>query len=53
MSIFQTLGLIWIILSSSLTTIGLFYLAYVGLKSILLKDPDLPAEVKEMFKIVR
>ena len=53
MSIFETLGLVWIILTSSLATIGLFYLAYVGLKSILQQHPDLPAEVREMFKIAK
>jgi hypothetical protein len=53
MSIFETLGLIWIILTSSLATVGLFYLAYVGLKAMLKKEADLPAEVKDMFRIAR
>ena len=51
MSIFQTLGLIWIILTSSLATVGLFYLAYVGLKAMLKKEAQLPTEVKEKFTI--
>ena len=54
MSIFETLGLIWIILTSSLATVALFYLAYVGLKGLVnKKDAELPTEVKEMFKIAR
>jgi hypothetical protein len=51
MSIFQTLGLIWIILTSSLATLGLFYLAYVGLRAMLKKEPELPSEVKEVYRI--
>jgi hypothetical protein len=53
MSIFETLGLVWIILTSTLATVGLFYLAYVGIKTILKKEADLPAEVKEMFRNTR
>jgi hypothetical protein len=53
MSIFETLGLIWIVLTSSLATAGLFYLAYVGLKTLSKKEPELPTEVKEMFRIAK
>ena len=53
MSIFETLGLVWIILTSALATVGLFYLAYVGLKTMLKKEHELPAEVKEMFRIAK
>jgi threonine/homoserine/homoserine lactone efflux protein len=53
MSIFETLGLVWIILTSCLATVGLFYLAYVGLKAMFRKEADLPSEVKEMFRIPR
>ena len=53
MSIFQTIGLIWIILTSALATVAIFYLAYAGLKYLVRKDIDLPAEVREMFKIAR
>ena len=51
MSIFQTLGLIWIILTSSLATLGLFYLAYAGLRGLLKRESELPTEVKEIYKI--
>jgi hypothetical protein len=53
MSIFETLGLVWIILTSSLATVGLFYLAYVGLKTMLKKEAEVPTEVKEMFRIAK
>jgi hypothetical protein len=55
MSIFETIGLTWIILTASLATVAIFYLAYVGLKFLLKKekDSDVPAEVKEMFKVTR
>jgi hypothetical protein len=53
MSIFETLGLVWIVLTSSLATLGLFYLAYVGLKALLKKEVELPTEVKEMFRIAK
>jgi threonine/homoserine/homoserine lactone efflux protein len=50
MSIFETMGLV---LTSSLATVGLFYLAYVGLKALLKKEVELPREVKEMFRIAK
>ena len=53
MSIFETMGLVWIVLTSSLATVGLFYLAYVGLKALLKKDLELPTEVKEMFRVAK
>jgi threonine/homoserine/homoserine lactone efflux protein len=53
MSIFEALGLVWIVLTSSLATVGLFYLAYVGLKALLKKEVELPTEVKEMFRIAK
>ncbi len=53
MSIFETMGLVWIVLTSSLATLGLFYLAYVGLKALLNKEVELPREVKEMFRIAK
>ena len=53
MSIFQTIGLIWIILTSALATLAIFYLAYAGVKYLVRKDMDLPAEVRAMFKIAR
>jgi hypothetical protein len=53
MNIFETLGLIWIVLTSSLATVSLFYLAYVGLKAMLKKEMELPNEIKKMFRIAR
>jgi hypothetical protein len=53
MSIFETMGLVWIVLTSTLATVGLFYLAYVGLKGLLKKDVELPREVKEMFRVAK
>jgi hypothetical protein len=56
MSIFETIGLTWIILTASLATVAIFYLAYVGLKFLINKDekdPDVPAEVKQFFKVTR
>jgi len=53
MGIFETLGLVWIILTSALATLGLFYLAYVGLKVLLKKESDLAREVKEGFRIAK
>jgi threonine/homoserine/homoserine lactone efflux protein len=53
MSIFEALGLVWIVLTSFLATVGLFYLAYIGLKALLKKEVELPTEVKEMFRIAK
>jgi hypothetical protein len=53
MSILETLGLIWVVLTSSLATVALFYLAYVGLKAVLKKELALPIEVKKMFKMAK
>ena len=56
MSIFETIGMAWVISTSSLATVGIVYLSMIGLKSFLRKeqkDLDVPVEVKEMFKIAR
>jgi len=56
MSIFETIGMAWVIFTSALATVGILYLAFVGLKVIVAKDAkeiDVPMEVKEMFKIAR
>ena len=56
MSIFETIGMAWVIFSSSLATVAIFYLSMIGLKFFLRKeqkDLDVPVEVKEMFKIAR
>jgi archaellum component FlaF (FlaF/FlaG flagellin family) len=58
MSIYEAVGLAWVIFSSALATVGILYLAFVGLKVTIdkaqaEKDGDVPVEVKEMFKIAR
>jgi hypothetical protein len=58
MSIYEAVGMAWVIFTSALATVAILYLAYVGLKATLnkqqeLKDSDVPVEVKEMFKIAR
>jgi len=60
MNIFETIGMAWVIFTSSLASIAIIYLAFVGLKAELRKDRieehetvSVPVEVKEMFKIAR
>lgn len=58
MGIFETIGMAWVIFTSSLATVAIIYLAFVGLKVVVLnrkaeQDSDVPVEVKEMFKIAR
>ena len=58
MSIFETVGLAWVIFSSTMASIAILFLAYIGLKSLLLRaDQDgsfkLPAEVKNLFRLAR
>jgi hypothetical protein len=56
MSIYEAIGLAWVIFSSALATVATLYLAFVGLKVLLnrdAKDSEVPVEVKEMFKIAR
>jgi hypothetical protein len=56
MSIYEGIGMTWVIFTSALASIAIIYLAFVGLRSIMSRQPDtmdVPMEVKEMFKIVR
>jgi hypothetical protein len=56
MSIYEAIGMAWVIFTSAIASVEVFYLAYVGLKTLLNKQPrdnDVPVEVKEMFKIAR
>ena len=56
MTIFETIGLAWVIFTSSLATVAIIYLSIIGLKVLLRKeqkDVDVAVEVKEMFKIAR
>jgi hypothetical protein len=55
MSIYEAVGLAWVIFTSGVATAGILFLAFVGLRAIIrtqIRD-DVPAEVKEMFKITR
>lgn len=58
MSIYEAVGMAWVIFTSALATVAILYLAFVGLRVVLnkaqdAKDSDVPVEVKEMFKIAR
>ena len=58
MSIYEAVGMAWVIFSSALATVGVLYLAYIGLRVKLDeaqedKESAVPVEVKEMFKIAR
>jgi hypothetical protein len=56
MSIFETIGMAWVIFTSALSTVAILYLAVMGLKNTMFKEQqrdEVPVEVKEMFKIAR
>ena len=57
MNIYEAIGMAWVIFTSALASVEILYLAYVGLKTIASKpqtrDAEVPAEVKEMFKVAR
>jgi hypothetical protein len=58
MSIYEAIGMAWVIFAAALATIEVLYLAFVGLRTIVSKETDtesanVPIEVKEMFKIAR
>jgi hypothetical protein len=57
MSIYEAIGMAWVIFTSALASVEILYLAYVGLKTIVNKpqtrDAEVPVEVKEMFKVAR
>ena len=58
MSIYEAIGMAWVIFTSAIATIGILYLAFVGLKTVVrrqedVQDSEVPVEVKEMFKIAR
>jgi hypothetical protein len=57
MTIFETIGLAWVIFTSTVATVEIFYLAIQGFRALMRKEPqreiDVPVEVKEMFKIAR
>jgi len=58
MSIYEAIGMAWVIFTSAIATVEILYLAFVGLKTLMkrhdeVQDSDVPVEVKEMFKIAR
>ena len=58
MSIYEAIGMAWVIFTSAIATVEILYLAFIGLKTVIkrqeeARDSDVPAEVKEMFKIAR
>ena len=60
MSIYEAIGMAWVIFASAIATVEILYLAFVGLRTVTHKprqvqepESEVPAEVKEMFKIAR
>ena len=57
MSIYEAIGTVWVIFTSAIATVGILYLAFIGLRTVTKKhqdrDADVPVEVKEMFKLGR
>jgi hypothetical protein len=57
MSIFEAIGMAWVIFTSALATVGILYLAFLGLKLHLKQQQAIGSnvltEVKEMFKVAR
>ena len=58
MSVFEAIGLLWVIFTSAIASIEILFLAYVGVKSLISKHEDsrdggIAVEVKEMFKMAR
>ena len=56
MSIYEAVGLAWVIFTSGVATAAILFLAFVGFRTIVksqqIRD-DVPTEVKQMFKITR
>jgi hypothetical protein len=56
MTVLETVGLAWVIFTSTLATIAVVYLAFIGAKALMgryVRDSEVPVEVKEMFKIMK
>ena len=58
MSIYEAIGMAWVIFTSAFATVAILYLAVVGLKSVMDKPQEarvseVQAELKEMFKLAR
>jgi hypothetical protein len=57
MSIFEAVGMAWVVFTSALATVGILYLSFIGLRVTLDKvqvgKGNVIPVVKEMFKIAR
>jgi hypothetical protein len=62
MSIYEAIGMAWVIFTSGLASIGFFYLAFLGLRTVVNEQAQkgtedgsikVPIDVKEMFKVAR
>ena len=58
MSIYEAIGMAWVIFTSAIATVEILYLAFAGLKTFVKRqeesrDSEVPVEVKEMFKMAR
>ena len=58
MSIYEAIGMAWVIFTSAIATVAILYLAFAGLRTVLNKqqearDSDVADEVKEMYKMAR
>ena len=56
MSIYEAIGMAWVIFTSAIATVGILWLAFIGLKKVgkrqeEVRDSEVPVEVKEMFRI--
>ena len=58
MSIYEAMGMAWVIFASAIASVEILYLAFIGLRTVTNKhreggDTDVPADVKEIFKVAR
>jgi hypothetical protein len=57
MSIYEAIGMAWVVFTSAAASFGILYLAYIGAKNLLRnmqgQDAEVPVEVREMFKMGR
>lgn len=45
MSIYESIGICWVILTSSLATLAIFYLAYAGFKVVVRQHEDVTVKI--------
>jgi UPF0716 family protein affecting phage T7 exclusion len=59
MSIYEAIGMAWVIFTSAFATVEILYLAFAGFRTVLERQQeeergdDVPADVKEIFKVAR